>query len=63
MSEDLKAIVRRGVESWNTGDLAIADEIFAKDFVNHYPFDPNVRDLESYKKFIAECLTGSQTSM
>jgi steroid delta-isomerase-like uncharacterized protein len=58
MSEDLKAIVRRGVESWNTGDLTIMDEIIAKDFVNHYPFDPNVCDLESYKKFITECRIG-----
>ena len=58
MSEDLKAIVRRGVESWNTGDITIMDEIIAKDFVNHYPFDPNVCDLESYKQFITACRTG-----
>ena len=34
------------------------NRLFRVDFVNHYPFDPNVRDLESYKKFIAECCTG-----
>ena len=58
MSEDLKAIIKRSKELWNTGDLAIADEIFAEDFVLHYPFDPSVRDLESYKKFISETRRG-----
>ena len=33
--EDLKAIIKRSVEAWNTGNLAIVDEIYAKDLVNH----------------------------
>jgi steroid delta-isomerase-like uncharacterized protein len=48
-----KAILLRAFELWNTGDLTIADEIFATDFVNHDPNDPNIIDLESYKGFIA----------
>jgi steroid delta-isomerase-like uncharacterized protein len=58
MSEELKAIIKRGVEMWNTGNLNIADEIHAQDFINHYPFDPSVRDLESFKKFVTECRKG-----
>jgi len=58
MSEDLKAIIQRSKEMWNTGDLKIVDEIYAQDFVNHYPFDPSVRDLESFKKFVVECRKG-----
>lgn len=43
-----KIIVERRVELWNTGDLAIADEIFATDLVSHVPHYPNVTDLGSY---------------
>ena len=54
MSEDLKAIIKRSVEAWNTGDLTIVDEIFAKDYVIHHPSDPNLSDLDSYKHSISE---------
>ena len=30
-----KAIVRRYVELWSTGNLALADEVLAEDFVDH----------------------------
>lgn len=30
-----KALVRRYVELWNTGNLALADEVLAADFVDH----------------------------
>ena len=56
MSEDLKAIIERSVEVWNNRDLTIVDEIFAKDFVNHNPLDPNQTDLDSYKNYISESL-------
>jgi steroid delta-isomerase-like uncharacterized protein len=55
--ETNKAIALRDEELWNTGNLAIADEIFATDFVNHDPGLPNVVDLESYKAFIVVCFT------
>jgi steroid delta-isomerase-like uncharacterized protein len=58
MSEELKAIGRQLVEVWNTGNLSIVDEIFASDFVNHDPTRPEVTDIESYKKFIAETRSG-----
>ncbi len=58
MSKDLKALINRSKEMWNTGNLKIVDEIYAQNFVNHYPFDPSVRDLESFKKFVAECRKG-----
>jgi len=49
-TEANKAIVLRGVELWNTGNLAIADEIFAADYVNHGI--PGVTELKSYKGYV-----------
>jgi len=57
-AEENKTIVQRAEELWNTGDLAIADEVYATDFVNHDPGLPDVRDLETYKGFIAATRTG-----
>lgn len=54
IAADNKAIVERLVEIWNTGDLSMADEIFAADFVNHDPTLPNVTGIENYKTWIAE---------
>jgi steroid delta-isomerase-like uncharacterized protein len=34
-SETNKAIVRRYVELWSTGNLGLADEVLAADFVDH----------------------------
>lgn len=34
-SEANKALVRRYVELWTTGNLALADEVLAADFVDH----------------------------
>jgi len=56
--EENKTITLRAAELWNTGDLALADEIYATDFVNHDPSAPNVRDLESYKGYIVAVRTG-----
>ena len=56
-SKETKAVAQRTQELWNTGNLAIADEIHATDFVNHDPGDPDVRDLETYKAFIAAVRT------
>ena len=46
--------VRIGEEVWNQGNLAVADEIFATDFVYHDPSRPDVTDLESYKGWVVE---------
>jgi steroid delta-isomerase-like uncharacterized protein len=58
MSTRNKTVVHRVQELWNTGSLTIADEIHATDFVNHDPGAPYVRDLETYKGFIAATRTG-----
>ena len=50
--EENKAIIGSFAELWNTGNLAIADEIFSSDFVNHDPSDPGVTNLESYKGYV-----------
>jgi len=53
-SEKSKALYLRELEMWNQKDLSIADEVFAENFVNHDPALPQVVDLESYKKWVAE---------
>jgi len=58
MSEDLKAIGHQLAELWNTGNLSIADEIFANDFVNHDPSRLEVTDIEGYKKYLTETRSG-----
>ena len=52
VTEENKAIIGRLSELWNTGNLAIADEIFDADFVNHDPNNPGVTNPESYKAYV-----------
>jgi len=52
VTEENKAIIGRLGELWNTGNLAIADEIFGADFVNHDPNNPEVTNPESYKGYV-----------
>lgn len=52
--EENKAVVERALaEFYNPGDLAVADELFAPDFVNHDPVAPDVRDREGLKRLTA----------
>ncbi len=51
-TEANKALIVPLLEIWNQGNLAVADEIFATDFVNHDPSRPDVTDLESYKGWV-----------
>lgn len=53
-----EATTLRAEEVWNTGELTIADEVFAPDFVNHDPSAPEVTDLASYKGFVAMVRSG-----
>jgi steroid delta-isomerase-like uncharacterized protein len=53
-TEANKALVLRLLEVFNEGNLDVADEIFATDFVNHHPSRPDVTDLESYKAWVVE---------
>src|SRR5256714_5055831 len=39
-----RAAVRRLHEAWNTGDLAAVDEIYAEDFVGHFPPSSHLPD-------------------
>ena len=54
-SEDKAAVVRRVVEAiWNRGELAVADELFAPDYVNHQGLIPDlVRGPEAIKLSVA----------
>lgn len=49
-----KALVLRLLEIFNQGNLAVADEILATDFVNNDPSRPDVTDIESYKGWVVE---------
>ena len=52
-TETNKAVVHRYVEEgYNAGNMAVIDELFATDFVNHDPSAPTVRDLEGMKQLI-----------
>lgn len=51
--DNIKRITKRGLEElWNTGNLAIADEVYDASFVNHEITHRQYRDLESYKKYV-----------
>jgi predicted SnoaL-like aldol condensation-catalyzing enzyme len=56
-TEANKALVRRTLEEfYNQGDLTLADEVFAANYVNHDPAQPEVRDLAGLKRYwIAIC--------
>jgi steroid delta-isomerase-like uncharacterized protein len=58
MSEQNKAIFRQTIELWNTGDLALADHIYAADFTNHDPSRPDVTDIDGLLGFITEVHSG-----
>ena len=52
-TETNKAVVHRYVEDgYNAGNMAVIDELFATEFVNHDPSVPTVRDLEGLKQLI-----------
>ncbi len=49
--EALKAkVIRFTEETWNKGDLAVMDEVFAPDVVSHVPGRPNQKGLQEYKE-------------
>ena len=53
MSEQNKAILRRFYEEmFNTGDVSLADEIIALDYVNHNPVPGELPGREGLKAFI-----------
>ncbi len=53
-TEENKAIVRRWFEDgFNAHNLAIMDELFAPDFVEHTPYGPPTRGREAAKQGVA----------
>lgn len=59
MSEENKAIVRRYIEEvWSKGNLAVIDELFAGNFVNHMPAPGLSPDREGFKQFATIYRTG-----
>ena len=52
-TEENEALVRRWEKLWNSTDLALADELFALNFVLHDPSTPiEIRGPEGYKQDI-----------
>ncbi len=56
--EENKAISRRAIKRWSSGDTDAGDEIFSPNYVNyqqHLPDSPDpIRGAVAWKKFIAE---------
>lgn len=53
MSEMNRAVVRRVVEElFDTGNLDIADQVFAPDYVDHSPSELESSGLENIKRFV-----------
>ena len=51
MSEDNKALARRELEMFSSGDFSIADEIYSEDYVGHDPAKPEpIRGIEGAKE-------------
>jgi steroid delta-isomerase-like uncharacterized protein len=53
-TEELKAIARRYIEEvWNKGNLALIDELFTPDHINHSPSAGQMAGPEGLKQLIA----------
>ena len=58
-TEANKAIIRRLTEDlWNAGNLSVADELIADNFVNHNPGPGQTPDREAFKQSITEFHNG-----
>jgi steroid delta-isomerase-like uncharacterized protein len=59
LTEENKDIVRRAIEEiWNKGNMAVADELCAANFVHHDPCGtPETFNLEAYKQVIIDTRT------
>jgi len=57
--EKNKAVVMRKLEAWNTGNMAIADEVYASDIVRHADTVPEgiIRGRDALKQYIMACRT------
>ena len=53
MSEENKAIARRFVDVFRTGDVSVLDELLSSDFVDHNPFPDQAPGPEGMKELIS----------
>lgn len=52
-TEEEKALIRRWIELWNTGDLDAIEEFVTPDYVRHDPNGPEVRGPEAERQLVA----------
>lgn len=54
MSEDLKQLVRKNYENvWNQGDVSVADQIYADNYIAHIANMPSaISSVEEFKQFV-----------
>ena len=58
LTEENKEIARRAIEElWNKGNMAVADELLAANFVNHDPVGGSDYNLEAYKQNVSNTRT------
>ncbi len=60
MSEANKAVVRRLLEGFNSGDPGVIDEVYAPNLVYHGTGQMANADKETYKQFIGMVLQAFQ---
>jgi steroid delta-isomerase-like uncharacterized protein len=57
-AEQNKSIVRRWVEEgWNTGNMAVIDQVYAPNFIQHEPAPETVNSSEALKQYVGAYLT------
>jgi predicted ester cyclase len=54
VSEDLKQLVRKNYENvWNQGDVSVADQIYADNYIAHIANMPSaISSVEEFKQFV-----------
>jgi steroid delta-isomerase-like uncharacterized protein len=50
--EENKAVIRRWVETWTTGNVAAIDQLVTADFVRHDPNRPEIHGPEAEKQLV-----------
>ena len=56
--EQNKSIVRRWIEEvWNKGNVAVIDEVYAPDYIQHEPAPETVNSSEALKQYVSTYLT------
>jgi steroid delta-isomerase-like uncharacterized protein len=57
-AEQNKSIVRRWIEEgWNKGNLAVIDQLYARNFLQHEPAPELVKSSEALKQYVGAYLT------